>query len=247
MGTTSPIFLIIMKEKTEQIIINFKGKMARLSIETIIISSIFMIAFLAFTVIAQLVFISEKASWDYTIFLFLKNNISRQNTEIMKAFSFLGSHYFLIPGILFLTILFLFQNLKWYSIKIPAISISSLFIMLASKYFFNRPRPLYPLIADVNGLSFPSGHALMSISFYGLLMYLTLKKITNAWLKVIILAVLFITIFFIGVSRVYLRVHYVTDVLAGYCLGMAWLSASLIILKRIEQRHFSHSNGLSPR
>jgi undecaprenyl-diphosphatase len=98
------------------------------------------------------------------------------------------------------------------------------------------------LLQEAKGLSFPSGHALMSFAFYGLFIYLTWEGVENKVWKFILIFMLLLTIFFIGLSRIYLRVHYATDVIAGFCLGLIWLVFSLLILNKVEQLN---NKGLS--
>lgn len=95
----------------------------------------------------------------------------------MQAFSFLGAHTFLIPANLTLIAWFLFiKKHRWYSIKVPVIAFSSLLLMFCLKFIFQRNRPLTPLLAEAKGYSFPSGHALMSLTFYGLIIFLVWQK-----------------------------------------------------------------------
>ncbi|MBA3674225.1 MAG: phosphatase PAP2 family protein, partial [Chitinophagaceae bacterium] len=113
-------------------------------------------------------------------------------------------------------------------------AISSLVLMLGLKNFFQRDRPLTPLFEAARGYSFPSGHATMSITFYGLLIFLVWLNIKNIWLKWLFTILLALLIAFIGISRVYLRVHYTSDVLAGFSIGLMWLLLSLWILGKLE-------------
>ena len=105
--------------------------------------------------------------------------------------------------------------------------------MFLLKYLFKRKRPLYPLEA-AKGLSFPSGHAIMSVTFYGLLIYIIAQTIEDKPLKWSLSIFLCIFIQLIGFSRVYLRVHYASDVAVGYITGFLWLKISLKVLKQIE-------------
>ncbi len=102
------------------------------------------------------------------------------------------------------------------------------------KLIFKRPRPDIPLVDAARGLSFPSGHATMSCTFYGLLIYMVYKNVENKIARWLLISFLFMVIVMIGSSRVYLNVHYATDVIAGYCLGLMWLVLSIYILQKIE-------------
>ena len=74
----------------------------------------------------------------------------------------------------------------------------------------------------------------MAVTFYGLLIYILQHTITSEWLKVFIIALLVTLIILIGFSRVYLRVHYASDVTAGFIIGSLWLITSLFVLKWLE-------------
>ena len=101
------------------------------------------------------------------------------------------------------------------------------------KQIYHRPRPLLPLVS-ASGLSFPSGHAMISASFYGLLIYLAWTNVRRPALRYALVAVLAGLILLIGLTRVYLRVHYATDVLAGFTAGLAWLVVAIPLLKQLE-------------
>jgi len=107
--------------------------------------------------------------------------------------------------------------------------------MFVLKNLFGRPRPENPLLRTVSGLSFPSGHALISVAFYGLLIYLLWHNISNKILRGFLIILLLILILMIGVSRIYLRVHYASDVLAGFAMGLIWLVLSIWTVRKIER------------
>ncbi len=90
---------------------------------------------------------------------------------------------------------------------------------------------------------------MISFTFYGLLIYLVWKNVKTKWLRITLSIMLGLLIFVIGVSRVYLRVHYASDVLAGFCVGCMWLLLSLWILQKIENfnlRKVDHMVESSP-
>lgn len=159
-----------------------------------------------------------------------------RRNKIMLFITFLGKHQFLIPANLLLIFYFLLvRHQNWFSIRIATIALSSLLLMFLLKYLFRRKRPLSPLLKAAKGLSFPSGHAIMAVTFYGLLLYIFLYTIEIGWLKYLLVFLLLILIILIGSSRVYLRVHYASDVLAGFIIGLLWLLISLSVLKSIEK------------
>ena len=106
--------------------------------------------------------------------------------------------------------------------------------MLLLKQLFQRKRPLSPLLKAAKGLSFPSGHAIMAVTFYGLLIYILQHSITIDWLRYILTILIVLLIFLIGFSRIYLRVHYASDVLGGFIIGLLWLMISLAVLNWLE-------------
>lgn len=209
---------------------------ALLSVEMLLIIVLFLASLLSFAFLIRRVIVLQNTRFDEDVFLFLQPYVTETNNKIMLALTFLGTHNFLIPANLLLIAYFVFiRKHKWYSIKVPAIALSSLALMFGLKYFFHRPRPDVPLLFESEGLSFPSGHALFSITFYGLLVYMIYKGVKNTVLRWSLIIFLVILILLIGFSRVYLRVHYATDVIAGFCVGFMWLSFALWLLNRLER------------
>lgn len=183
---------------------------------------------------------------DLAVFERLHPLVTPQKNKIMLFITFLGKHQFLIPANLLLIFYFLFaRHQNWFSIRIITVSLSSLALMFLLKYLFQRKRPLSPLLKAAKGLSFPSGHAIMSVTFYGLVLYILLHTIDKSWLKYLLTILLVLLILLIGYSRVYLRVHYASDVLAGFIIGMLWLAISLFVLNQLEQYAKENSSALN--
>ena len=179
---------------------------------------------------------------DLKIFDLVKTHTNERNTRIMSAITILAKHQFLIPANLSLIYYFLFiRKRTWFSIRVAAIALSSLGLMFLFKYLFKRKRPQSPLLKPAKGLSFPSGHAIMSVTFYGLLIYIIGQTQKNNPVKWSLIISLIGLIQLIGFSRVYLRVHYASDVAAGYIIGLLWLLISLDLLKRIEDYNKQHN------
>ena len=212
------------------------AELALLSAEMIIILVIFVIALIAFVFITRNVFILKDEVFDYRVFEMLEPHVTDRRNSVVLFFTFLGTHVFLIPVNVLLIIYFLFiRKHRWYSIKVPAIALSSLALMFLLKNLFGRQRPDIPLIKEAEGLSFPSGHALMSVTFYGLLIHIVFNSVKTEWLKWTLIVLLILLILVIGFTRIYLRVHYPSDVLAGFATGFLWLVTSIWIIKKIEK------------
>jgi membrane-associated phospholipid phosphatase len=207
---------------------------------TLIIGEVLLTLAVFSAIIALIVFsirkpIRRHKPVDMEIFEKIQPIVSTTNNKIMSFITFLGKHQFLIPANLILIFYFVaVTKQNWFTIRVITIAISSLVLMLLLKQLFQRKRPLSPLLKAAKGLSFPSGHAIMAVTFYGLLIYILQNSIASDWLKVIITLPLIILIFLIGFSRVYLRVHYASDVASGFIIGTLWLLTSLFVLKLLE-------------
>lgn len=160
-------------------------------------------------------------------------------TEFLKIITFLGSFKFLSIFAAIL-IIFILVN-KRYSFYISMIILNLVLSALFNegmKHIIQRSRPEILRLIEINGYSFPSGHSMVSMSFYGLIIYICYKNCkTNS--KYITTALLSILILLIGVSRIYLGVHYVSDVLGGFCLGIAWIGVFSIILDLRDKKEVS--------
>jgi len=206
------------------------------SIELIIIWVAFLGSLFAFLFITKEVFHLREEEFDRKVFLFLTAHITESMTSFMEAITFFASRNFIAGAALMVFFYFIFiKRHAWYSLKIPVVALGSITLNLVLKHLFNRPRPLLPHLVKSSGLSFPSGHAMISISFYGLLIYLIWEQVESKYLKYTLIALLLILIHLIGFSRVYLRVHYASDVMAGFALGTLWLILSIFLINKIEK------------
>ena len=224
-----------MIRRTRTLLKKILAQIGLLSAELIIIILAFIISLFAFSYLVNVVFIKHNELFDLRVFNWVESHITASNTELMQAITFFGTHSFLIPANIILLIYFLFiRRHRWYSIKVAAIALSSTAMMFFLKTLFGRERPLFPLLKPALGYSFPSGHSMMSFAFYGLLIYLSYRYIHNPILKWLFIIVFGTLIILIGFSRIYLRVHYASDVLAGFSVGTIWLIVSILVLNRLE-------------
>ncbi|MDQ0227794.1 phosphatase PAP2 family protein [Metabacillus niabensis] len=99
------------------------------------------------------------------------------------------------------------------------------------KNLFERERPNVNRLIEIDGFSFPSGHSMGSMLFYGFLVYLLFRSKQRMQRKIGLGILLSIIILLIGISRIYLGVHYPSDVLAGFIAGFIWLCICIIVLE----------------
>ena len=102
--------------------------------------------------------------------------------------------------------------------------------------FFERPRPPVQLGISVSDPSFPSGHVLIASLVYGLLAYLLIPKMPSLFWKWVIGIAVLLTLLYLGFSRIFLGGHYLTDLLAGYALGIAWAGLVFTLIERLSIR-----------
>ena len=101
------------------------------------------------------------------------------------------------------------------------------------KRILQRPRPTEFRIVEETGYSFPSGHSMVSMAFYGYLIYLIYRYIKNKYVKWTLITILSILICLIGISRIYLGVHYTSDVLGGFLLSISYLVVYISSIKKL--------------
>ena len=101
------------------------------------------------------------------------------------------------------------------------------------KRILQRPRPTEFRIVEETGYSFPSGHSMVSMAFYGYLIYLIYRYIKNKYVKWILITILSILICLIGISRIYLGVHYTSDVLGGFLISISYLVVYISSIKKL--------------
>ena len=149
-------------------------------------------------------------------------------TKIFLIITNLGSPYVLI----LLTLLsFLLKNKKLSFIITGNLGLITI-INQVLKFIVKRPRPSDLFLIVETGYSFPSGHSMVSLSFYGLLIYFIYKYFKNKKLKIFLITFLSLIIILIGISRVYLGVHFVSDVISGFLLSLSYL---IIFIKVINK------------
>ena len=179
------------------------------------------VCLILFLALAEDVFNHEIMQGDVVGYKFISTYLIRDSlTPIFKIITWFGSAtcLILLTIILFITI----KNKKIGGLVGPNLVIVTI-LSQALKIIIQRPRPTEYRIINETGYSFPSGHSMVSMAFYGFLIYLIYKNIKNKYLKISLIVILSLLIVMIGISRIYLGVHYTSDVCAGFLVSLSYL------------------------
>lgn len=196
---------------------------------------ILLICLIGFLALAEDVFEKEIMKGDIIGYeLISRFLIANHITPIAKFITNFGGSIALVTSSLLLCI---FIKKKRIGISIILNLIIATALNLILKNILQRPRPTEYRIIEETGYSFPSGHSMISMAFYGYLIYLIYKYVKNKYLKTTLIIIFSLLIVLIGVSRIYLGVHYTSDVLAGFLISISYLIAYESCTKRfLEER-----------
>lgn len=213
-----------------------------ITLKVFLVSILFVTSLFLFALIAEEAVLENEKAFDDKVFRFFSSITTPGFIKTMEYFTFFGSSQFLIPAYIVLIGYFLFRNKLRYAIDIGIIGASSTALMFALKQIFHRQRPDLPIIKGITTYSFPSGHTLSVFIFCSILIFIIRNgrwKSLYKWITCILLELIAITI---GASRIALKVHYPTDVIASFCLGIVWVILSLWILKKLNRKYLIKSN-----
>lgn len=178
------------------------------------------------------IFENDIDKFDYMIYSMISISMHPITTTFFKIITYFGDWMIIIP-VCIICVIFLKEKRYKYLV---ASNLAIIFILnQVLKMVFNRPRPVENRLIEASGYSFPSGHSMVSMAFYGLLIYLAYKNIKNKKIKYAICIGLTLLIVLIGISRIYLGVHYASDVAGGFLLSIAYLIVFTQITKEKQE------------
>lgn len=203
---------------------------------TILISAIlFVVALNGFVEITDDLAENELTGLDKSVTEYI---ISFRSEALTNYFTFatdLGDRNAYIVITVFLAAYYFFKQRSWkFILQTTAVLLLATFSNIVLKRVFNRARPTLDHLVTVNTLSYPSGHSMSAMAFYGFLIYLCLRYKMRAWLKSLLVIALVMIILSIGVSRIYLGVHFPSDVAAGFVGGLIWVAFCAVVFNVFE-------------
>ncbi len=162
--------------------------------------------------------------------------------ELGRAVTWFGNNATLIGFVVVVALGLVLTRRYWAALRVVAASGLGGLVVLGLKALFARERPTDPII-EATGYSFPSGHAFASTVFYGMMVYLVWRLTERRWARALATVLGPLVVLAVGLSRVYLNVHYLSDVLAGWLSGTAWLVACLLVIDVVETRTRSRAEA----
>lgn len=192
------------------------------------------VCLILFLLLAEDVFNKEIMKGDIIGYNFISTYLIHDSfTPIVKVITWFGSATCLI---ILTTILFFLIKDKMLAFLIGINVVIVTILNQLLKFILERPRPTEFRIIDETGYSFPSGHSMVSMAFYGFLIYLIYKNFKNKYLKIFLITFMSILIVLIGLSRIYLGVHYTSDVLAGFLISISYLIIFISCIKKYNNK-----------
>jgi len=203
---------------------------------TIIISGIlFTIALNGFVELTDELAENELGAMDESVTEYVISFRSDALTNYFTVATHLGDRYAYIALTLLLAGFYFLKDRSW-----KFILQTTLVLLLASlsnivlKRVINRARPTLEHLVTVNTLSYPSGHSMSAMAFYGFLIFLCMRYKMPGWVRYSFIVILSTLILSIGLSRIYLGVHYPSDVAAGFIGGLIWVAFCAVVFSLFE-------------
>ena len=196
----------------------------------------------AFAWLADQVLDQETQSLDLAALAFLQQFASPPLTVVAQAISLLGSEAIWVLGGV-LVVVYGWQR-RWRaaaSLLLVAVGAQILNDVLKAAFHRTRPEPLAGFIA-AQAYSFPSGHAMVGAAFYIYVTYLS-WRFAHGWRRAVLVIGLCLLLVLIGLARMYLQVHYLSDVIAGYLAGFLWADAVILGGRALTRRRRRRAGG----
>lgn len=206
----------------------------------IIISVIFLFAF---SFMAFFVRANHIVHFDSMIISFVQGLESSVLTNVMKFFTFIGdTKAVIVLSILVIIFLYLVLKHRVELLLFIAAIIGSALLNQLLKYSFQRARPELHRLIEVDNYSFPSGHAMNAFTVYTIISFLLWRHIPTRIGRTALIIISAFMIFAIGISRIYLGVHYPSDIIAGFFASGCWLGVAIWFFQGFQERRSKRLN-----
>ncbi len=169
---------------------------------------------------------------DQSILNFIVAHRNLSFSHFMLFITYLGQAQIIILGVAFVSIILILLRRRYYLYSLlVSVAGGQAFVWIIKNIIERSRPPITSALVSESSFSFPSGHSFIAISFYGLLSYIVIHLIKNKTLRIIVGIISPLLIILIGFSRIYLGVHWASDVIASYASGLAWVSILITAAK----------------
>lgn len=170
---------------------------------------------------------------DERVGAWLAASMGERTTSFMRVMTRFGDSEVVTALSIAIGLYLLYRRYHWHLLTLVLAPGLGSAVVVGLKELFQRTRPESEAAALL-GHSFPSGHSFAAMSFYGLMIYLIWRRVRNDWIRIVTTILFAVIIFLVGLSRIMLRVHWLSDVLGGFTLGLAWLVCSIVLTYAIQ-------------
>jgi undecaprenyl-diphosphatase len=204
------------------------------------LASLFLLV--GFSLMVTLIGRQRIVQFDHSVIAFIQGLETPSLTLIMKVFTFIGS----FPSVVVIVLLASFFLYRVFEHRTELL----LFVMVVVgtpiinqilKQFFQRVRPDFNRLIEIGGYSFPSGHAMNAFALYGILTFLFWRHIPTRTGRTVLILISSLFILMIGTSRVYLGVHYPSDIIGGYFASGLWLTSAIWFFQKYKDKPYKRS------
>lgn len=203
---------------------------------TILVSAIlFIVALNGFVQLTDELAENELGGMDESVSGYIISFRSDVLTNYFNFATHLGDRNAYIVFTLLLAVFYFIKHRSWkFILQTTLVLILATLSNIVLKKAINRARPSLEHLVSVNTLSYPSGHSMSAMAFYGFLIFLCVRYKMPRWVRYLFVTILILLILSIGVSRIYLGVHYPSDVAAGFIGGLIWVAFCAIVFSLFE-------------
>lgn len=190
-----------------------------------------------FMIISYFIQNENISHFDLSIIEFIQGFEAPWLTTFFKAFTWIGSAYGVIP-ITIVVCIILFFRMRYYgqALLFAFSMVGTILFNEILKQFFKRQRPEIYRIMDIGGFSFPSGHAMMAFSLYGMIVYVCWRHVRTTSSRLILVSFAAFMAFSIAISRIYVGVHFPSDIIGGIAASTFFLTIVISIYERNLQK-----------
>ncbi|AXI00460.1 PAP2 family protein [Sporosarcina sp. PTS2304] len=189
-----------------------------------------------FAFIARSIHLHTITSFDDPIIDVVQGMEAPWLTTIMKTFTTIGSTTIVVLLSLSALAILFWKKHRAQAVLLVSVIAGTGILNQVLKFIFKRERPDFHRLIDIGGFSFPSGHTMMAFSLYTILAYIVWRNLQFTWSRTLVVIVAVFMTSMIAVSRIYLGVHFPSDIVGGVLASALWLISSIAMYHRFQRK-----------